>query len=283
MLLLSRAEFVFDVLLTVAGGVAGWVHGSRLIRRVPDLSLQTAHRHARPGVLVVAAVMAPVAVLSLCGMSVQLAWKFPLWLEVALPFLDWGGIGASLAYLASLSLRVVHHERHRERSKLTFATTLIIAAILIFRWWGTWPIADTLYEMTDSDSVVLQSSGSSCAAASAANILSAFGIRETEEALAREMGTTVMGTGRARVALAMWRRGLHCRSVHVASFTEIKPPAALIVDHPATGPETHMVALMAIVGDKAEVWDPLKGKVLMSDAELNAVWHGRGLEVYRAE
>lgn len=281
MLIWSRAEFVLDVLFVAGGLAAGWAHGGRLVRRVPGFGLQTAHRHARVGVLFVAAVMVPIGVLSVCGLSPGLAWWFPLWLEVAQQFLNWAGIGGSLAYLAALSLRAVYHERHRERHKLSFALTLLLAAIILFRWWGTWPIADTLAEMTDDDKVVLQSSGSSCAAATAANILSAFGIHETEAALAGEMGTTVIGTSRGRVAFAMWRRGLRCRSVHVTSFTEVKPPAALVVDHPATGPETHMVALMAIVGDKAEIWDPLKGKILMTAAELNAQWHGRALEVYR--
>jgi hypothetical protein len=116
--------------------------------------------------------------------------------------------------------------------------------------------------LTQDEKVVLQSGGSSCVPAAVANILGTFGIHETEQALAREMGTTVWGTSHGRVALVLWQRGLRCRRVLARGVSELKPPAALTVDHPATGPESHMVALMAIDGAKLEIWDPVGGEDL---------------------
>ncbi len=77
------------------------------------------------------------------------------------------------------------------------------------------------------------------------------------------------------------RRGFACRRVTASDIAEVMPPAALSVDHAATGPESHMVGFMGMVGNAAEIWDPLFGQVFMPPDELAAVWHGKALEVYR--
>lgn len=41
------------------------------------------------------------------------------------------------------------------------------------------------------------------------------------------------------------------------------------------------MSLIWLQGDRAEIWDPLEGRVMMTLEELTAVWHGKALEIYR--
>ena len=52
----------------------------------------------------------------------------------------------------------------------------------------------------------------------------------------------------------------------------VLPPG--MVDHPATGPESHSVAFAGRRGNRLEIWDPLRGRVLLKQSELFNIWHG---------
>jgi hypothetical protein len=62
---------------------------------------------------------------------------------------------------------------------------------------------------------------------------------------------------------------------------DVRAPAALIVDHQATGHESHMVGFMGMKDGLAEILDPLEGRVMMTKPELSEKWHGKALEIYR--
>ncbi len=279
---LSQMELLIDSVLVLIGGVIGLWHAGRITDRVPGVSLMNVHRYMRGALWVMAVVLTGVVVLSVAGIIRPVAWAMPLVLELFFPFLKWGGLSVVFAYLASLCVRVAWYSGHRERGKLTFATTLLVVALLILRWNVTFSIPADSYEHEVVDGgIILQTTGASCVPATVANILGRFGVTETEKALAREMGTTGQGTTHGRVALALWQRGFDCRRVTVVSIQEVNPPAALTVDHPATGPESHMVGFMGMDGEMAEIWDPLYGRDMMYPEQLSTVWHGKALEVFR--
>jgi ABC-type bacteriocin/lantibiotic exporter with double-glycine peptidase domain len=163
---------------------------------------------------------------------------------------------------------------------MAFAMLGLIAAFLTLRWMQNKSIADELFEIKDGE-IVLQSSGYSCVPASISNILGKFGIKESEKQLAAEMGTTMSGTTDGRVAFLMLKYKIRTKRLKNASITDVHPPAALIVDHPATGPESHMVAFMAMHDGQAEIWDPVQGRVMLTPKDLAAVWHGKALEFDR--
>jgi len=281
--LVSRVEFLVVIAALFAGAIAGWMHARRIIKRVRDVRLETVHRFLGMGALVIGFLLGGVIALSVVGAVRPLAWRIALALELLHPFLVWGGLSGIFAYVGTLSLRVAYHERHRERRALAFAIPTLMVAISIFRLHATRPIAGELYDVTEDNEVVLQSSGVSCVPATVANILGRFGMRERERDLAWELGTTNTGTTYGRVALALWRRGLRCRRLRAANVDAVHAPAALAVDHPATGPESHMVALMAVDDTGVDVWDPLVGRRQMTRRELAAMWRGLALEVYRKD
>ena len=53
------------------------------------------------------------------------------------------------------------------------------------------------------------------------------------------------------------------------------------VDHPATGTESHAVVFAAVHDGKAEILDPLFGRVWMKPDQLGQIWHGKALEVQK--
>jgi len=59
---------------------------------------------------------------------------------------------------------------------------------------------------------------------------------------------------------------------------DIRPPAVLLVDYGAE-PDGHAVAFMGMKGDRAEIWDPVAGVMLVEGASLQARWRGHAIEV----
>jgi len=281
MVLTQQAEVLLDLVMAVIGGGLGWSHAGRIVCRTPGVTLESVHRYAKKAVTGIAVALGTVLVLSLAGIIRSIAWMFPLTFELLYPYLKWGVLSFVFMYVGALSWRVARHSRHRERGKLTFALVLLTLALFILRWKMNFPIPLDSYEAQKAGEVILQTTGASCVPATVANILGTFGVEESERSMAAEMGTTIRGTTHGRVALVLWQRGFECRRVTASKIADVVPPAALTVDHAATGPESHMVGFMGMVGDAAEIWDPLFGQVLMSPEELAITWHGKALEVYR--
>jgi ABC-type bacteriocin/lantibiotic exporter with double-glycine peptidase domain len=78
----------------------------------------------------------------------------------------------------------------------------------------------------------------------------------------------------------MRKIGFSCNKVQVSESNpeKLTAPAMLFVDNQFTGPESHAVAYMGFNKNKAEIFDPLEGRRLLSKNELAKIWHGRGIE-----
>ena len=127
----------------------------------------------------------------------------------------------------------------------------------------------------------MQTSDVSCAAASAANIGRLFGMEKTEREMAEILGTTWAGTTAAQIIYRMQRIGFDCRMVEIPDRDpeKVSTPAMFFVGHPMAGPESHVVAYMGFYENRAEIWDPLQGKISMTKNDLSRIWEGRGIEI----
>lgn len=264
-----------NVLAVLAGLVVGVLDARRLRRRHPGLGLQTALRHARY------LYAAPVLLVGLGAAHYALQgradlwWSLPTWLEVRWLGVIWGAILAVFALLFGLALALAFAERHGERWKALVAALLCIGAVEHAVWKFSRPVAPDLRDEV-RDGVVLQTSGVTCAAASAANLLRATGRPATEREMAAAFGTTTLGTSAGQVVEGLRALGYACDKVEVADASALPLPAILFVDHAQAGPEGHAVALMA-AAERVEVWDPLVGRVLQSRSDLARVWRGRAV------
>ena len=210
----------------------------------------------------------------------RLIWNLPLWLQYHYTALTWGGILVIFAFVFSLASAVALRTQHRERWKIVIAGILLIFVIQVIQWNYTRPIAPRLKDIVATSGTVMQTNNASCAAASGASIVRTYGMQKTEKQMAELFETTVGGTSGAQVIYGMRKIGFSCNKVHVSESNpeKLTAPAMLFVDNQFTGPESHAVAYMGFNKDKAEIFDPLEGRRLLSKNELAKIWHGRGIE-----
>lgn len=267
-----------NILLIILFILAGFLECKRLLSKDPGLDMKTILKKA-PYLYV----LIPLSVIFLIAANLNrpcLTWDLPLWLQYIYTALTWGAIIAMFAFTFSLASVLAFRTEHRERWKVVIAGALFIGVVQIMQWNYTRPIAPKLKDIVGSSGLVFQSNDASCAAASAANIARMFGIQKTEKNMAELLGTTAAGTSAAQIIYGMRKIGFSCRKVEIADSNpqKIKLPAMMFVNNQFTGPESHAVTYVRFTNGKAEIWDPLEGKLLYSKSELAKVWHGRAIE-----
>ena len=270
-----------NVLLVVGLACLGVLEARRLAHRREGLDLANVTRRAPYLYGVAGAVALLLGALFSLQYFPRLWWHLPLLLEYVFTCLVWGSVLALFSFLAGLSAAVAQISGHPERHKLVVASVLLVAAVQLAQWLYTRPVAPELTHLITSEGIILQSSGVSCAAASAANMARHHGRKVTEKQMAALLGTTTLGgTSASQVVYGMARIGFSCRRVKVpaTAASRLKLPAMIFVDHPLTGPESHAAALIKTTSGRVEVWDPLWGKRLWSSSELTRRWHGFAIE-----
>lgn len=266
-----------NLALMLGAGLAGrWM--ARLARRShPDLDVQTAltrvrHLWAVPVVIAVA-----FGAHFYLNERPDLWWALPPWIEARYLVALWITLIGSMVYLYAFAATVAFDTTHPERKTLIVAVVLTLLAVQVMVVRTQRAVAPDLKDTVDADGVVLQTSGVSCVAASSANMLRRQGQTATEREMAEVLGTTAMGTT-AGAAIEMFAaRGIDCRKT-VGAVDLLHPPAMLMIDHPAAGPESHAVTYMGTRGGQVEIWDPLDGKRLLAPKALQAIWSGRAID-----
>lgn len=274
-----------DAWLALASGLcallAGLLLGRRARRRCAGIDLRNAMRRTRTPWIALFGLAVAAAGVAVLALVPGLAWKVPHFVELHL--LAFSGsaffVPAGLLFGFAIGLAFASAAEHRWRLAAlvagTFGSVGVAWAIV------TRPIADDLGHSLDPAGFVLQTSGTSCAAASAANVARRLGLAVTERAMAERVGTTALGTTSAAVVEGLWELGVTCRRIERVDTDPrmVVPPAILFVDHPATGPESHAVAFLGMDRGRALVVDPLDGLSRTPPERLR--WHGHGLECGR--
>jgi len=274
------ADFYIGVVVALLSMPLGAAEGGRLMRRHPGLTVDTALAKAPHFYPIAILSGVAVAAISVPGVHSALAWRGPLWLELHLSTILYGGLAATAGFLFGAGSWIAQKTAHQARRTLPVAGLLVIVGIQISYWQNMQPLASELTDIVNRHGIVLQSSGVTCAAASGANIARRFGIAATEREMARRMGTTERGgTSAAQIIIGMEQVGIHCEKMDVPSLDPavIPAPAMMFVDVFGLPPEGHAVALMGMKDGQAEVWDPLRGKVLYTAEKLKKIWHGKAM------
>ena len=275
---------VLNILIILIFIIVGLLEHRRLLAKDPNLGLETIHKKAPYLFVLLAIILFLFSANLILKCRQSLIWSFPLWLQFYYSTLTWGGILAIFSFIFGLASSSAFQTRHKEKWKIVVSGVLFIAAVQVAQWYYTRPVAPHLEKGVATNGVILQTSGSSCAAASAANILRFFRIEKTEKEMAELFGTTLLtGTSLAQVVFGMQKIGFSCNKAYVSDSNpeSLKPPAMIFVDHPVTGPESHAMAYVEYKNGKAEILDPLSGRKFMTKEQLKKVWHGRGVEFNR--
>jgi len=271
----------FTLLLFLAAAYVGLREYQRLVKRAPDTSLNNFHR--QPGavrfvLLFLVILMVPSIFLVMHRPSL---WLLPEWLELTL--LWWSnGFGAALfGLMFGLAWGSFKREALPNARALVMTLILCQSALLFMTAWMQRLVANQLSDVKWSGKMMLQSSGSSCAPASAANVAGLLGLHYSEQEMARFMSTRVAGTSPAFIIRGLQRAGIEGRKLADpdVNFSTLPLPAILIVDHPGAGPESHAVAAIRFDAEKKalEIWNPLVGLQMMTREELKRIWPGHGI------
>jgi hypothetical protein len=271
----------YTLLLFLGMGYIGHREYQRLVKRWPDASLTNFHR--KPGwvrfvLLLLVILMAPSLYLVMNRTSL---WSLPDWFELTL--LWWSnGLGAALfGLLLGLAWGAWKREALPNARALVLTAILCQAGLLYMTAWMQRLIAPQLSDTKWSGKMLLQTSGSSCAPASAANVAGLLGLNYSEQDMARFMSTRAAGTSPAFIIRGLREAGITGRKfadpfVHLDT---LPLPAILIVDHPGVGPESHAVAALRYDTEKKalEIWNPLTGPESKTREELKRIWSGHGI------
>jgi hypothetical protein len=278
----TRLPLLAQAAAVVAPALCAGMLARRVSRQHAGLSIGSSLRD-RPllGLLCVP----PVAIIAfeiVAALVPEMQWAMPLWLELVHAPAAWALLLASLAFGFGFVAVLALIRRHRDRWKLALAGLLSVVAVEVSFIQQTAPVAGELGASED-DGVVLQTSGVSCAAASAANLARAHGLPATEKEMAARLGTSASGTSSAELVRGLRPLGFMCERIEQPDPEALPVPVILYIDHPAAGKESHAVLLSGKTGGRFVVLDPLVGRRSMSLADLQSRWHGHGVACRRIE
>lgn len=259
---------------------------ARHLRRIrPDVDAENAIRQLpHLWVLCAVALVTCVGVYRLITLPIGVQARFPLGLVDGAPIVLWGTVLALFAYIFSLTLTLAFATRHETRWALTLGAVLSIAAVEVTHARVTTPVWPQLEATVDSDGAILQSSGSTCAAASGANIARTFGMDYTEIDVARAMHSTEFGTTTAQIVRGMAALGLVCTpfALDPAEPETIPAPAIAFVPLADGTEDGHAIAVLSVTTDLITVVDPLSGMLQRAPGDMIGHWGGRGVACSRA-
>jgi ABC-type bacteriocin/lantibiotic exporter with double-glycine peptidase domain len=107
-----------------------------------------------------------------------------------------------------------------------------------------------------------------------------LGVEKTEREMVDLLGTTDDGTTPSQIVYGMRRLGFESRKRRVpdSDYTKLNAPAVLLVMY-GTQPLGHAVAYMGQKDGKAEIWNPVSGRQLMTREQLGEIWFGHAIEI----
>lgn len=270
---------ITTALASLLGGGFGALEWRRIARRHAGTTVENALRRARHVIAIVPVALVLLAVQVVVVTHPDITWNAPVWLELHYTSLLFGSVAACMSFVFGLAGHGAMVTRHRHRVPLLASTLIVVGIVVTIEWDFTTPIWSDLHERMNGY-VVLQSTGASCAAASAANLVRQHGVVQTEREMAALLGTTRFGSTPAQVVHGLERLGFSCRKVFHANAdsASVRAPAVLFYppgDIYSTG---HAVLLASAEAHNAIVLDPLVGRVLLNPVELSARWKGHAVE-----
>ncbi len=148
------------------------------------------------------------------------------------------------------------------------------------------PIYADLIDNLRPNGVFRQTSNSSCAPAALATVLRRWGIDATESSVAREAGTSRLGTSMPQIIVAA--RALGVNAIELAptweQIQQINRPGVLAVwlfDGPRKLP--HAVALLGMNDTIAAIGDPARGRIFYLDrATFAQIWREEYVPIFRS-
>ncbi len=274
---------IADLLVAVVFAWVGCRHGRTLHRKGVRLASKDAPRRAWLfAALGIFFIFANTALLIIKSYP-QWMWFFPAAFEYYAVAIVWLVDVAIMAFAFAADVSMAFHERHRARWPLLVGALLVLPVCGWAFHQSPWARRPELKPpRVSADGIVLQSTSSTCAAATCANIARSFGIEKSEQDMVKLLDTTESGTSPSQIVYGLARLGLTCTKRYVPDLdiAKITPPAVLFTGIEAA-PDVHAIAFMGFNGKYVRIWDPMNGEIPETEEDLKHRWQGRALEVRR--
>jgi hypothetical protein len=207
-------------------------------------------------------------------------WHTPLVLDFYAIPITWTVLQAAIAFTLAGATALAWRRRHRLRWVLPVLVPVAVLAVEYAGHTASWGEPPHLRPPRISEEgIVLQSSGTTCAAAVCANLARMQGYDHTEADMVKNLGTTRAGTTTAQIVYGMRALGIHLekRDVPIEELNTLPLPAIAFVGG-IINRDSHTVLIDDRTEDGyLEVWDPLDGKRVVPPEELAPLWSGHVL------
>ena len=274
-MLLLFALFVIHLIVFIFGNLVA----IRLNQKHHHMTLEKAHRYL-PYFTPVSVVMLLLLVTLFVSLKIdRLAQIYPLILQRYMVISIWFILSCFLAYLGGYSLTIAF----KENRNIFSACIIVLNGIFLYLYMScNAPIYDKIKQSNIENYYVAQTTLYSCAPASFAMIARSYGFKISEREASKQMRTTSYGTTAGEIRYALYQLGFKYEMLDqkYSDLSLLHSKAILFVDRRG-GYENHSVAYVGQEGGKYKVLDPMEGIRLLSKEEVDCIWHGNGLKVYR--
>ncbi len=167
----------------------------------------------------------------------------------------------------------------------TYLPSLLLLNILFFILFFrvNQPIYSLVSSQPPQKKGFLQSTNYSCTSASIATIALRYGKDIDEKKVATISGLTKFGATTGQIRYTLNSLGLEYKDIInvYSKLKQIPAPALIFIDHPSVGKEGHVVVYEGYDEGRYRIWDPLQGERSISAEQMEKIWHGNGVSVYK--
>jgi ABC-type bacteriocin/lantibiotic exporter with double-glycine peptidase domain len=180
-------------------------------------------------------------------------------------------------YIGAIALRI-------KKPFMDYMPSLFLLNILFFILFShiNYPIYTLVSSRAPKHNGFLQSTNYSCTSASIATIALSYNKKIDEKYIAYLSGLSKFGATSAQIRYTLNKIHLNYITLINVAFklNKIEPPAIIYIDHPSLGVESHAVAYLDYNNTGYKIWDPLQGIRVITDNNMNHIWHGNGIKIY---
>jgi predicted double-glycine peptidase len=274
-----QLPIVFSILTAIVAGAAGIAYGRRLHGGGVTLGRYMRVREMPLIPVCLVLFIGSIVLTNWIFSNPQVAWDIPAAIEYLLLPIVWAFKLAFVTFATAAIATIAWRQQGRTRYVVVFFAIVVALTVDLLGRYAHQPFLPDLEHKT-KNGVILQTNGSTCAAAACANIARYFGVERTEADMVKVLNTTWAGTSAAQIVYGMRSLGFEAKKVNSRDRNprDLTTLAILLVDSGGQV-DGHAVAFMGMTGPECTIYDPATGPVFINAEKLKETWRGHAIEI----
>ena len=272
--------FTLSLLLSLVFSLYGGYTAHKAFGQHSDISLENAHQKSKTFYILALLFLIAFALGAVCLQIDTLLEKTPLLFQRLSTLYTWSMFALFITFASGFALTLSYLLQKKMKSYLPSLLLLnLLFFILFFRI--NQPISDLIKVQVAKEKGYMQTTDFSCTSASVATIVLRSGRVADEKRIASLSGLTKFGATSGQLRYALDILGLGYETVHDSpkKLKALLAPVLIYIDHSTIGKEGHAVVYLDHNSSGYSLWDPLQGHRMVSDQEMDKIWHGNGIIV----